>query len=203
MNTARFCQFHDVWRSKWSFCSEEKETGTTISSRILYWVLFPYEIDTGTLCLLQTRLVHSAQWSGWTHIYIYNKTVEKCQVNNISGTPELDINYSVGGWGRATSGNYVSPHFCGETYCFCPVRLSVTQFVSTTPLKLLNRISWNLVDSKDTICSCAYYQEILIPWILWELCPFELRNFLKFTTEAACQCKSSETTEQNFMKLGR
>jgi hypothetical protein len=31
------------------------------------------------------------------------------------------------------------------------------------------------------ICSCAYYQEILISWILWELCPFELRNFLKFT----------------------
>ena len=29
--------------------------------------------------------------------------------------------------------NYVSPHFGGETYCFCPVRLSVTQFVSATP----------------------------------------------------------------------
>ena len=56
--------------------------------------------------------------------------------------------------------NYVSPaHFGGETYCFCPVRLFVTQFVSTTPLKLLNRISWNFVDSKDTIYkSCAYYQ---------------------------------------------
>jgi hypothetical protein len=70
---------------------------------------------------------------------------------------------------------YVSPHFGGETYCFCPVRLSVTQFVSATPLKLLNRISWNLVGSKDTICSCAYYQEILISWNLWELCPFELK----------------------------
>ena len=69
-------------------------------------------------------------------------------------------------------------------YCFCPVRLSVTQFVSATPLILLNRISWNLVDSKDTICSCAYYQEILISWILWELCFFEIRNFPKFTTEA-------------------
>ena len=83
------------------------------------------------------------------------------------------------------------------------VRLSVTQFVSATPLNLLNRISWNLVDSKDTICSCAYYQEILIAWILWELCPFELRNFPKCTTEAACQRNSSETTEQNFMKLSR
>jgi hypothetical protein len=40
--------------------------------------------------------------------------------------------------------------------------LSVTQFVSATPLKLMNRISWNLVGSKDTICSCAYYQEIFI-----------------------------------------
>jgi hypothetical protein len=36
-----------------------------------------------------------------------------------------------------------------------------------------------------------------------ELCPFELRNFRKFTTEAACQRNSSETTEQNFMKPGR
>jgi hypothetical protein len=78
-----------------------------------------------------------------------------------------------------------------------------SQFVSTTPLKLLNRISWNLVGSKDTICSCAYYQEMLIAWILWELCPFELRNFPKFTTEAACQRNSSETAKQNFMKLGR
>jgi hypothetical protein len=71
-----------------------------------------------------------------------------------------------------------------------------SQFVSATPLKLQNRISWNLVGSKDTICSCAYYQEILIAWILWELCPFELRYFPKFTTEAACQCNSSETTNR-------
>jgi hypothetical protein len=84
----------------------------------------------------------------------------------------------------------------------CP-SVCPSQFVSATPLKLLNRISWNLVGSKDTICSCAYYQEILIAWILWELCPFELKNFPKFTTEAACQRNSSKTTEQNFMKLGR
>jgi hypothetical protein len=96
------------------------------------------------------------------------------------------------------------PTFVGRhAYCFCPVRLSVTQFVSATPLKLLNRFSWKLVDSKDTICSCAYYQEILIVWILWELCPLELRNFPKFTTEAACQRNSSETTKQIFMKLDR
>jgi hypothetical protein len=58
----------------------------------------------------------------------------------------------------------------------CPsVRLSVTQFLSATPLKLLNIISWKLVGIKDTICSCAYYQDILIAWNLWELCPFELK----------------------------
>jgi hypothetical protein len=70
MNTARFSQFHDVWGNKWSFCSEEKETGTTISSLILYWVPSPYEIDKGTLCLLQTRLFHSARWSGWNHLLV-------------------------------------------------------------------------------------------------------------------------------------
>jgi hypothetical protein len=104
MNTARFCQFRDVWGNKWSFCSEEKKIGTTISSRNkklsfntciftykcilcfnllsiemkISWsgppspshgiiiLLLPYEIDPGTLCLLQilqTRLVHSARWS--------------------------------------------------------------------------------------------------------------------------------------------
>jgi hypothetical protein len=95
---------------------------------------------------------------------------------------------------------------CGS---YTPLNLEISrnillkQLVSTTPLKLQNRISWNLVGSKDTICSCAYYQKILIAWILWELCPFELRNFPKYPTEAACQCSSSETTEQNFMKLGR
>ena len=83
------------------------------------------------------------------------------------------------------------------------VRQFVTQFVSATPLKLQNRMSWNLVGSKDIIFSCAYYQEILFAWIVWELCPFKLRNFPKYTSEAACQHNCSETTEQNFMKLGR
>jgi hypothetical protein len=78
---------------------------------------------------------------------------------------------------------YVVPitrKFCGS-YSLLNLKISrnilLKQLVSTTSLKLLNRISWNLVDSKDTICSCTYYQEILIAWILWELCPFELRNF--------------------------
>jgi hypothetical protein len=33
--------------------------------------------------------------------------------------------------------------------------------------------------------------------------PFELKNFPKFITEAACHRISSETTEQSFMKLDR
>jgi hypothetical protein len=59
-----------------------------------------------------------------------------------------------------------SPEFCGS---YAPLNLEISrnlllkQLVSATPLKLRNRISWNLVGSKDTICSCAYYQEILIP----------------------------------------
>jgi hypothetical protein len=32
--------------------------------------------------------------------------------------------------------------------------------------------------------------------------PLELKFFPKYTSEAACQRNSSETTEQNFMKLG-
>ena len=78
-----------------------------------------------------------------------------------------------------------SPEFCRS---YAPLKLEISrnillkQLVSATPLKLLNRISWNLVGSKDTICSCAYYQEILISWILWELYPFELKNFPKYTT---------------------
>jgi hypothetical protein len=64
-----------------------------------------------------------------------------------------------------------SPKLCGS---YAPLNLKISpnillkQLVSATPLKLLNRISWNLVGSKDTICSCAYYLEILISWILWE-----------------------------------
>ena len=43
--------------------------------------------------------------------------------------------------------NYVFPHYGGETYCFWPVNVSITKFVSATPPKLLIRISWNLVCS--------------------------------------------------------
>ena len=56
-----------------------------------------------------------------------------------------------------------SPEFGGS---YGPLRLEISrnillkQLVSTTPLKLLKRISRNLVGSKGIICSCAYYLEI-------------------------------------------
>ena len=43
-------------------------------------------------------------------------------------------------------------------------KILLKQLVSTTPLKPLNRISWNFVDMKDIMCRCAYPQEILIPF---------------------------------------
>jgi hypothetical protein len=62
---------------------------------------------------------------------------------------------------------------------------------------------WNLVSSKDTICICAHFQELLIDWILWELCPLELKKFPNSTTDAAFQRNSSETIKHNFIKPGR
>ena len=44
--------------------------------------------------------------------------------------------------------------------------------VSVTPLKPLNRISWNFVVMKDIMCRCAYPQEILIHFF------FRVRPFL-------------------------
>jgi hypothetical protein len=102
---------------------------------------------------------------------MFNKNMNGGIFHNSSGITipnfSLSISPNPPQWFKSYCCNsyYVSPHFGGETYCFCPIRLSVTQFVSATPLKLLNRISWNLVGSKDTICSCAYYQEISDPQI--------------------------------------
>ena len=70
----------------------------------------------------------------------------------------------------------------------------VAFFISTTPQQ-------NFVK----LCSyeahrCAYFQESLIQFFSWELCPF--RTFLmKYTTETVCQHNSSETAQQNFVKL--
>ena len=48
--------------------------------------------------------------------------------------------------------------------CFWPVRQSVSPvfLLRATPLKPLNRISWNFVVMMDLMCRCAYPKEILI-----------------------------------------
>ena len=51
--------------------------------------------------------------------------------------------------------------------------------VSLTPLKPLDRISWNFVFMKDIMCRRAYPQEILIQFFSWSYALFELRNFAK------------------------
>ena len=54
------------------------------------------------------------------------------------------------------------------------INILLKQFVSKTPLKLFNRISWNFVIMKD-------------------------KREDKYTTETVCQHISSETAQQNFM----
>ena len=45
-------------------------------------------------------------------------------------------------------------------------KILLIQLVSTTPLKLLNRIAWNFVVMKDIMCRYAFLQEMLI-WSFW------------------------------------
>ena len=45
-------------------------------------------------------------------------------------------------------------------------KILLKQLVSTTPLKLLNRIAWNFVVMKDIMCRYAFIQEMLI-WSFW------------------------------------
>ena len=69
---------------------------------------------------------------------------------------------------------YAYPHEILTQFFFselCPFELrnlakmrdtTQKQVVSTTPLKPLNRISWNFVAMKDIMCRYAYPQEMLI-----------------------------------------
>ena len=72
-------------------------------------------------------------------------------------------------------------------------------FVSVTPLKPLNRISWNFVVVKDILCRYTYPQEILIHFFSRRYSLFELRNLIKMkdTTETVYQRNSSEVAQQN------
>ena len=71
----------------------------------------------------------------------------------------------------------IIPHAksCGGYNVFDPSvsqSVSPVYLVSATPLKPLNRISWNFVVMKDIMCRCAYPQEISIPFFFSELRPF-------------------------------
>ena len=85
-----------------------------------------------------------------------------------------------------------------EVNCFCPVRQTVRQscfFFSITPLKPLNRISWNFV-IKNELC---LWMRIFTGNLSWNYAPFGLRNW--YTTDTVCLRKSSETAQQNFMPV--
>jgi hypothetical protein len=89
---------------------------------------------------------------------------------------------------------------------YLDIRILITPLVSSNSSyypKHDNRIRYKFYNLEYILLILDVLIYNLYIWILWELCSFELRNFPKFTTEAACQCNSSETIEQNFMKLGR
>ena len=76
-------------------------------------------------------------------------------------------------------------HFFSRSYTLFELRnlakmKDTTVFlVSATPLKPLNRISWNFVVIKDIMCRCAYPQWILIPFFSRSYALFELQNLTK------------------------
>ena len=81
-------------------------------------------------------------------------------------------------------GFYCIPHIIMFSYLYDPLHIKKRkccfswnscyskQFVSATPLKPLNRISWNFVVMKDIMCRYAYAQDISIQFFLSELSPF-------------------------------
>ena len=56
---------------------------------------------------------------------------------------------------------------------------------------------------KDKMCRCANQQKIMIQYFSRSYVLFQLRNLakLKETTETVCQRNSSESVQQNFVKL--
>ena len=73
--------------------------------------------------------------------------------------------------------------------------IPLKRFVSTTSLKLLNGISWNLVVMKYMVCRWAYLQEILIQiFFVLSYALFILINIakIKCRTEIICHRNSSK-----------
>ena len=101
--------------------------------------------------------------------------------------PHALISPPMWGW-QCLHWNIFIPHAtsCGGYDVFdLSVSQSVSQsvspvfLVSETPLKPLNRISWNFLVMKDIMCRCAYPQEILIHFFSRSYALFELRNLTK------------------------
>ena len=110
------------------------------------------------------------------------------------GRSNCPINCARSHWCLFPKCSIIIPHAtsCGGYYVFDPyISESVSQSVSpvflasATPLKPLNRISWNFVDMKDIMCRWAYPQEILIPLFSRSYALFEFRNLakMKHTTQ--------------------
>ena len=68
---------------------------------------------------------------------------------------------------RISTGNFDCIFFVGVTPFlnfenWRKWKILLKQLVSTTPLKPLNRITWNFVVMKDIMCRCAFLQEMLV-----------------------------------------
>ena len=80
-------------------------------------------------------------------------------------------------WIRISTGNFDSIFFLRVTPFFSleiwqKWKILLKQFVSATPLKPLNRMSWNFVVVKGIPCRCAYLHEILIQFVFLRVTPF-------------------------------
>ena len=66
-------------------------------------------------------------------------------------------------------------------------------YVSATPLKPLNRISWNFKVMQNILCRCAYLWKFWLIFFSGNYAPFELKNLAKieYTTETVCHLNSS------------
>ena len=96
---------------------------------------------------------------------------------------------------RISTGNFDSIFFLGVTpflnFEIWPKwKILLKHFVSTTPLKPLNRIAWNFVVMEDIMCRYAFLQEMLI-WSFWGAIYIPL--FVRLPIPNAWNCHSLYT----------
>jgi hypothetical protein len=87
------------------------------------------------------------------------------------------------------------PTFVGRHIVFV---LSVTQFVSATPLKLLNRISWNCLQITSTKFRGSTFPGNMHNYI-W--CPYYLPIFMKFCSVVSEELHWQATSVVNFQNF--